>query len=127
MSQLKQVAASEGLRGVQLDYRQTNKNNPFFAFLERIGWKTERTVGDNNEETVMIPLERIADCPSYVEVYFELPYEKQRSSDSSQPFSGVDRAGKQTKVVLLTVSDSAQTIAKEDLLGNTECWDPEIH
>lgn len=132
MSQLQQVASTYGLRGIQLDYHQTNKNNPFLAFLERIGWKAaERGNEENNvEELGMIPIEEIAPCPSYVDVYFEKEYKKHHNSSASELPSNVEHVSIQENEMLLTASTltQAQVTAGEELPDFTpDDWDPEIH
>ncbi|MBA9087964.1 FkbH-like protein [Fontibacillus solani] len=130
MSQLKHVAISRGLRGIQLEYRQTNKNDPFRAFLERIGWKAaEHADEDNCEKSGIIPLEKIADSPGYVDMYFETAYEKQCGGDFLLSSSGSEQAGNPSDTALLTASasDIVQTTLEVDPQNIEDGWDPEIH
>lgn len=122
MAQLKHVAGLYGLREVRLEYRQTNKNDPFRAFLERIGWGAAERLGQRSlEKFCILALEEIAGNPGYVDVYFETGYKTTSL--------GVNHTDSSSEAELQTASalDVVPTASKGERQNTEEGWDPELH
>lgn len=109
MDRLKQVAAADGLTGIKLEYRQTSKNEPFLAFLNRIGW---------NAGSVM-PLRDVAEGPGYVKVYFECSYEKRNTSS--------EVVEQKASPSIITTSKSVNPHPIAPTAGEQVHWNPTTH
>ncbi|MNO20449.1 Tyrocidine synthase 3 [compost metagenome] len=139
MHQLKQVALMNGLRSVELNYVQTSKNEPFHAFLERVGCSITGQASeegcnkgyDNGRDNgCCIPVEQIADGPRYVEVYFEKRYENRAENGASLlPKEETDHMNTQIDSAWLTASAASdlQMTKVEASPVLLEEWDPDIH